>query len=306
MNLREWALPVYTILQQLATGALLVLWVIRAASRSNFNPTDIDRVNRNPILVIAFTVGIAMLGAHLHLSRPLLSYRAVLNFGSSWLSREIVFTICYFLTVSCLWLLSQSKNRHRKLISGVGWLGVGLGLTVIYCMGNIYLLPTQVAWNSPTTLISFYNTMVLLGALTIACLMVLDMKFAGIQKSSELSIHNQVIQASFPWLAFIVALAVIFDVAISFYQMYYLQHGNLVAQTSLKLLIDLYTPLLVIRFLFLFVGPVWMSYSIYQMYKRRFGVEQLAIPVYISCLLVLVAEIIGRFLFYATHIRIGL
>ena len=59
MNLREWALPVYTILQQLATGALLVLWVIRAASRSNFNPTDIDEFNRNPILVIAFTVSVS-------------------------------------------------------------------------------------------------------------------------------------------------------------------------------------------------------------------------------------------------------
>ena len=306
MNLREWALPVYTILQQLAVGALLVLWVIRAASRSKFNPTDIDRVNRNPMLVIAFTVGIAMLGAHLHLSRPLLSFLAILNFRSSWLSREIVFTVIFFLSLSSLWLLSQSSNPHRRLISAVGWLAVGLGLTVIYCMGHIYLLPTQVAWNSPTTIISFYNTMVLLGTMTIACLLVLDMKFAEIQKSGELPIRNQVIRASFPWLAIIAAAAAIFDVAISFYQMYYLQHGNVVAQTSLRLLIDLYTPLLVIRFMLLFVGPVWMGYSIYQMYKGKSGPIQLATPVYISCLLVLAAEIIGRFLFYATHIRIGL
>jgi anaerobic dimethyl sulfoxide reductase subunit C (anchor subunit) len=306
MNLREWALPVYTILQQLAAGALLVLWVIRAASRSKFNPADIDRVNRNPILVIAFTVGIAMLGAHLHLSRPLLSFLAVLNFRSSWLSREIVFTVFFFFSLSSLWLLSRSTNPHRKLISAVGWLGVGLGLTVIYCMGHIYLLPTQVAWNSPTTIISFYNTMVLLGTMTIACLLVLDMKFAEIQKPGELPIHNQLIRASFPWLALIAVMGVVFDFAINFYQMYYLQHGNLIAQTSLRLLIELYSPLLIIRFLFLIVASVWLGYTIYHLRKGKSSPEQLATPVYFSCLLVLVAEIIGRFLFYATHIRIGL
>ncbi len=29
MNVREWALPVYTILMQMAVGGLFVLWVIR-------------------------------------------------------------------------------------------------------------------------------------------------------------------------------------------------------------------------------------------------------------------------------------
>ena len=36
MNLREWALPVYTILMQLAVGALFSLWVIRALSSAKY------------------------------------------------------------------------------------------------------------------------------------------------------------------------------------------------------------------------------------------------------------------------------
>jgi len=30
MNVREWALPIYTILMQLAAGSLLFLWILRA------------------------------------------------------------------------------------------------------------------------------------------------------------------------------------------------------------------------------------------------------------------------------------
>lgn len=306
MNVREWALPVYSILLQLATGALLVLLIIRAASRSKLQPKEIDQVSRNPILVIAFTVGIAMVGAHLHLSRPLLSFLAILNFRSSWLSREIVFTVLFFLTVSSLWFLSRNGYPHRKLIAGIGWLGVGLGFIAIYCMARIYMLPTQAAWNSPTTLISFFNTMILLGTMAIACLLVLDMKFAEIQKPGVLPSHNQVVYASFPWLALVAALTVIFDALISLYQIYYLQQGSTVAQTSLRLLIEIYQPLLIIRFIFLIVAPICMGYAVYRMRKVKFSSEQFVTPVYISCLLVLVAEIIGRFLFYATHIRVGL
>ena len=36
MNVREWALPVYTILMQMAVGGLFVLWVIRGWSVIKF------------------------------------------------------------------------------------------------------------------------------------------------------------------------------------------------------------------------------------------------------------------------------
>jgi DMSO reductase anchor subunit len=80
MNVREWALPVYTILIQLAVGALFVLWLIRTLANSKFNHQEIDRIIRNPILVIALTVVVAMGGSHFHLSKPFESFLAVLNF----------------------------------------------------------------------------------------------------------------------------------------------------------------------------------------------------------------------------------
>ena len=80
MNVREWALPVYTILMQLAVGARFHLMVDRSLASSKFSHQDIDRAILNPMLVIAFTMLFAMGAAHFHLSKPFHSFLAVLKF----------------------------------------------------------------------------------------------------------------------------------------------------------------------------------------------------------------------------------
>ena len=66
MNLREWALPGYTILIQLATGMFFVLWIIRTFSRTEENEKDLDELAKIPILIIFFTILIAIIGSHFH------------------------------------------------------------------------------------------------------------------------------------------------------------------------------------------------------------------------------------------------
>ncbi len=48
MNIREWTLPVYTILTQLSVGALLVIWVIRALYIVNFGIRKDRSGHQNP------------------------------------------------------------------------------------------------------------------------------------------------------------------------------------------------------------------------------------------------------------------
>jgi len=306
MNVREWSLPVYTILMQLAVGALFVLWSIRTSIRSKFSSEQLDRIIRNPVLVISFTMVVAMMGAHLHLSKPFHSFLAVLNFRSSWLSREIVFTILFFLTTIYLWFLTRFKSARQNLITIVGWLAIVFGFTVVYCMSRIYLIPTQVAWNSSTVIISFYITTLLLGIMAIVCLLVLDLKFAEIQKSGDVEIRAQAIQYCIVWLTLFAFLSVLVNIIITFYQIHLLSQGDPIAQTSLQLLFELYTPLFMMRLLFLSLAPLWLGYAVHRMRKAGSAPQELMMPVYMSCLLILIGEIIGRFLFYATHVRIGI
>jgi len=306
MNIREWALPVYTILIQLTVGAITVLWILRQLTYSKFNHEDMEKITRNPILVIVFTVFVAMIGAHFHLSKPFLSFYASRNFMHSWLSREIVFTMLFFLATLSILFLDRYYKERRALITRAGWIAIGFGITLVYCMARIYMLPTQVAWNSPWVVVSFFATTILLGTMTIISLLVLDLNFSELQKSADIGIREQIIKHSLGWMILVVVIGVIISLLVNIFQVMELSQGDQISRTSLQLLLELYAPLLVLRVVTVIAAPVWLGYAAFQMYKKYAALEKLLLPVYISCLMILVGEIIGRFLFYATHIRVGI
>jgi anaerobic dimethyl sulfoxide reductase subunit C (anchor subunit) len=282
------------------------MWLIRSLVNSKFSHQEIDRIIRNPMLVIAFTAVVAMSGSHFHLSRPFHSFLAVLNFKSSWLSREIVFTVLFFLTTMSLLYLTNFRTHHRSLITSLGWFAVLFGSILIYCMARIYLLPTQVAWNSNTVILSFYITSLTLGAMAIACLMVLDLKFAEIKKTDDIELRVAVIKQSFRGLTVFIIALVILSVLVLSVQLHLLAQGDLIARTSLRLLLDLYQPLLVMRLVLLLFASISLGIAVVRMCRERITPRDLMMPVYLSCLVILVGEIIGRFLFYAAHIRVGI
>lgn len=306
MNVREWALPVYTILMQLAVGSLFVLWLIRSFSASKFSHQEIDYILWNPMLVIALTSVVAMVGAHFHLSRPFHSFLAIMNFKTSWLSREIVFSLLFFVGTMSLLYLTYFQTHRRALITMLGWLTISVGFVLIYCMARIYLIPTQIAWNSTTVIFSFYTTAIMLGCMAIACLMVLDLKFSEIKKSDDVDLRVDVIKHSFTGLTVLTILLVTLSVAIIYIQMRLLAQGDMIARTSLNLLMELYLPLFIMRLVFLLFASCYLGVAVYKIYRLKVTPQNLMMPVYLSCLLILVGEIVGRFLFYATHIRVGI
>lgn len=306
MNFREWALPFYTILIQLAVGALIVLWFIRSLIHSRFSHREVDRIVWNPLLVIAFTAAVAMVGAHFHLSRPFHSFLAVLNFGSSWLSREIVFTVLFFLTTMILLYLNYFRPDRRRWITGLGWLAITFGILLIYCMARIYLLPTQAAWNSKTVIISFYATALMIGGMAIVCLMMLDLKFAEIKNETDVDLRAEVLRYTSVGLTILTSLLVLISLFLVSIQVRELAQGDLIARTSLSLLVELYLPLFIMRLIFLVFACVSLSYAVARMHRRKMSPQSLMLPVYLSCLSIIVGEILGRFLFYATHVRVGI
>ena len=93
---------------------------------------------------------------------------------------------------------------------------------------------------------------------------------------------------------------------VNLFYLYSLHTGTVLAQTSYDLLMELYKPLLIIRFLLLIAGVGWLVVPVAMMERTGKAVQELFTPAYLACLLVIVGEILGRFLFYAAHIRTGL
>jgi anaerobic dimethyl sulfoxide reductase subunit C len=306
MNVREWALPVFTILMQLATGALCMLWVIRHQARQQIEPQLMKRIIANPLMIIFLSALLGVIGSHFHLSRPLQSFLAVLNFRTSWLSREIVMTMFFMLLVGVIIYLLEGQKPHHRLIDRLGWLAVLFGLASVYSMAMIYLLPTQPYWNTPVTILLYYCSTALLGVVALTSMLILDLRILPNLSEAEIQARNEIIRKSLSWSALIALVTTGLIILLNLYKTLSLQGDDPVSVTSLELILGIYQPLLSMRYLFLLAGVAWFGYSAYLLNRQQRAPAEMLMPIYLSCLLVMIAEILGRFLFYAVHVRIGI
>jgi len=306
MNVREWALPVYTILTQLSIGTLLILWSAREIYLRRFAEAEISQIVKFPITIISLTVWVAMAGSHSHLSKPFHSYLAVLNFRTSWLSREVAFNVLLFLITASLAALHWLPGGKTRLKTALGWCAILSGFALVFSMANIYLLPAQSSsWNTRSTSLSFFLTMLLLGCIALPAMLLVDFSFSQVLALERSDQQYLFIRRVLIWSAAAGVIAWIATVALSFYQIWMLRLGDLWAQTSYELLTNLYHPLLFLRLALPLLGLVILSISVYKIVKQDRAIKESMIPVYAACIFVLVGEILGRFLFYAVHVRIG-
>lgn len=307
MNLREWALPVYTILFQLATGSLFILWVIRTLFKDKYSEKVLDKIVHRPILVIFFTLLFALVGAHFHLSNPLQSFLAILNFLHSWLSREIVFTILAFLSCGALIdQLNTSAGKGHRRITILGWMAITFGAASIFCMSSIYRLSTQPSWNQLGTVLLFLLSAIITGVMASITFLVMDAIFIKDLEPGMDEIRNTVILKSLGWLPYLGVFTVIAITAINVLLILFHNAGGGIAESSMGLLFGLYLPLFIFRFAFLLVGMGTFIFISNRLVRQQSNISDLVIPVYAACFFVVLSEILGRFLFYATHVRIGI
>lgn len=306
MNLREWALPVYTILMQLSVGSMMALWIMRAYFLPRYGQEEMERMLRNPVAILMITILAAMAGSFFHLSRPFLSFLAVINLGNSWLSREIVFTVLLFASVAVLWYMQANFEHKNRLKTVLGWAAILFGLSATFCMTRLYLLPTQASWDTPFTVLSFYSSVVLLGTSAGITMLMVNLQFAQIQNPQTIGFHPQIIRRSLPAFAGAI-LAVTAGILAQYgFLIQTLNTGSSTAMASLQLYLGLYAPLLVFRLASMLTGAGWLIVAIVRTLRERINLTQFTFHTYMACLLLLVSEILGRFLFYATHIRLGI
>ncbi len=153
METRDWSLVFFTVLTQAAVGAFLVLQVLqsrslrggtanretaqprdadsgtaqprdadpgtaqpRDADPETAQPQDADPETAAPLLVVLAVLSAGLFAALFHLSTPLQAARAVVNFSTSWLSREIVFGGLFATLLSALvwreWRGAGSASAH--------------------------------------------------------------------------------------------------------------------------------------------------------------------------------------------------
>ena len=193
METRDWSLVFFTVLTQAAVGAFLTLQVLHWLSARRGATGSGRSADPNPLRVVLAVLSIGLFAALFHLSTPLQAARAVVNFSSSWLSREIVFGSLFAGLLSVLvwheWRAAGSapaspaperRAANAALATWLPRLTAIAGLAFLGCQIAIYLLPAQPAWNSFATPAAFGGTALRLGILGVAAAFVVRNLTAGV------------------------------------------------------------------------------------------------------------------------------
>lgn len=268
------ALTIFSTCLQSAIGIMLFVAIGRFVNK--------DGVFKNAMIAAAGLGILGMLASLLHLGRPLSAMNALLQFGSSWLSREIWFTAMFIgLTVLSV-ILVYVKPQAKSIITGLAAAAALVGLVDIYMMASIYSYSSVPVWQSPATFVEFYATAISVGAMLF---LVLSMKEAAKMRKA---------------LAIVVTAAVAIQVAVVVPTLVSLGSSTSAAlQSSLAIMNEMMLAT-ILKWLCICVGAgavLWMA-------KEELS-QKVSYTALGGAILLLVGQVVGRYVFYAAMVVSG-
>lgn len=153
----EFYLVTYTILSQAAIGLAIMLFVgskvlgVEEKNKSNY---------KMGYLISTVLILLAMAVSGMHLGSPMRGMNAILNIGSSWLSREIFLTGLFFASsVIAYYMIHKNKNFYfAALASSV------IGFLCVIGQAAVYASTIIPAWGSGHGYVTFIGATMAMGA----------------------------------------------------------------------------------------------------------------------------------------------
>ncbi|PAT24156.1 dimethylsulfoxide reductase [Klebsiella quasipneumoniae] len=274
----EWPLVLFTVLGQCVVGATLIsglVWLELADQREAR-----QRLVRS-MFFIWLLMGIGFLASVMHLGSPLRAFNSLNRVGASALSNEIASGALFFAVGGFWWLLAVlEKCRRRWQI----WLVITLllGLLFVLAMTRVYQIDTVPTWYTGYTTSAFFLTILLSGPLFAALLL----------QMAKVDVNGW-------FIAGLSVAALVISAAVIVMQSAGLSTIHSSVQQAASLLPN-YGRLQALRLILLALGlGCWLCPLIRRQPPRAAGLLA-------GLLLVLIAECIGRGLFYGLHMTVGM
>lgn len=269
-------LILFTICLQAAIGTMLFIMVTKLVQK--------DQEFKIAALVTAVLSVVGVLASLVHLGTPTSALNSLLNLGSSWLSREVLFAGAFMGLAVLYAILLYTKPAAKSALNVIGWLAALTGLIDVFMMAKVYTTTSVVAWQSSATFVEFFAAMIVFGAviLFLTSIKHLDSKFIT-------------------WSAVSVVVVVAFQAAFTI--SHYINLGMMdgPGAASAALLSEM-SGLVIAQWLFLILGAGFLLFSKIQEKKINFT------GYYVTGTVLCLGLIIGRYLFYAISVasRVGL
>jgi anaerobic dimethyl sulfoxide reductase subunit C (anchor subunit) len=310
MNVHELPMILFTVLSQMSVGAFLVLGLVQVLGRRKYSAATIDRLADPALLAIGPALVLGLLASVFHMNDVLNTLNVVRNIGSSWLSREIVFGIGFaalgFLFAAMQWRKLGSPGLRQALAA----LTAVAGLALVWSQGMIYYSLVAVpAWNTWVTVVQFFLTTLMLGALAVgAAFMTWIMwrsrkgdDLVGKERAELVSLTEDSLKAV-SVIAIVAGSLVLIITPIHLSNLAGL--GAVGAQSAAAFSGAWFVTRLVLLAFGTALLALFMYY--YASNAQRLGPRPLAIVATAAFLIVLGSELIGRSMFYDSMTRIGM
>jgi anaerobic dimethyl sulfoxide reductase subunit C (anchor subunit) len=306
MDMREVILVIFTILAQMSVGAFLVLVVVKFFVARKAGVVEADRMGDRSLIAIIVVLGLGLIASLFHLGSPLAAPRAINNIGTSWLSREILFGSIFFVLGALYSILQWFKWGPAVLRNVIAWLAALVGIVLVYSMSMVYMLPTQPAWNNLATPVSFYTTTLLLGALAMGAAFVANYAYIKRKTPDCADLQCTLLRSTLRWIA--VASVILLGVEFVVTPIYLVSLATGVPQAvaSAKLIAGPLGPIFLIRMILAFIGAGVFGFFLYQNSQNAGREKLMGYLAYSAFVLVLIAEVLGRLIFYSSHVGITL
>ena len=300
MNTHDWALVAFTILAQMAVGSFVVLGIVYFFAARSAGAVEADRLSDRALLVIGPVLVLGLLASFFHLGNPLNAYNAIGNIGSSWLSREIFFGLGFAALGAVFAFLQWRKIGTSTMRNFVAVLAALVGLALVYSMSQVYMLRTVPVWNTVWTPVSFFVTTFLLGTLAMGAAFVANYAYLQRKNPDDVETQCTLLRAVLRWIGIVAVLLLGVEFVVV--------SANLINLSSMpsaalqgEMLGTSFTTILIVRLVLVFLGAGLFGTIVYRNALTAGREKIMGNWAYAAFALVLVGEILGRFLFYAVN-----
>ncbi len=244
---------------------------------------------------------IGLISSIFHLGAPAAFLTGINNFGSSWLSREALFSITFLVLAigyAVFWFVSGRTAVAKGWRLIVGILSALFALAMVFSQGMVYAVVSAVpAWNTPVTILFFAVSDFLLGTLLVgATLAIRSIMVKSAEKKTDLLGSLQPFAGVGTIL--VVALMVVFGLGLinmsvattgAAAESFSLVSSSLLGLTLARVIIGIVLPLAALAYAWSKVGS---------------RPEVLNTVIIVSFVFVLAGEVMARTLFFLTAVHV--
>lgn len=302
--LHELPLVIFTIAAQMSAGSFIVLGLIHLLG-AKVPAATMDRVTDPALYAVGPLLILGMAASTVHLGSPLRAANSILHLGGSWLSAEIVAGSVFAGLGAVFAFLQWKKIGPHVLRQALAVVTAAVGAFLVFAISQVYSLATVPAWATYFTPVRFFITALLLGGLAVGAALVIAAQRRE-AKGTETPEAAALVATSVRGIA----MGGLFGLGAKYigqpaYIGYLGTHPSRAAHESLDLLVNTYGAFSAAQNILTFAGIAALFFLLYRMAGGTAGKRLLPTAAIVAFVLVLAGEVVGRMLFYASMVRIG-